>query len=584
MMWAKILIRQSTDGEYSDMHDWLCIHNTKEEGTAVIDPHLIDATGEISTLTFSVYAGSETATLLSPENRDKCEVWVCEYINYDTDPDDLGYTLRHYHPDGEDENGKVWRLDVFVGHAVEFTPYYADNGLLTYQIMCVDNRDYLNKSIQQRRHYSLAADITKVYGGGIKDGVSEFIDYHNDIVTGAFMSRDQFNVQFDVENQRNNYDYIVDWEVTQNALQERFIDRFGGELIVDNNSYATDRGDDPPIYSPYTYIRWVDEWGRNSDCVIQNGINLKSLRITTDATEVCTRLIPLGTMGEDGSKLTIANVETQAPYPANNPIVDAKPINQYYVDIYNSQYISNHGITCKTVEFDDITLEANLFEKAVEWLAENNRIRKTYEAEVLDLAANGGFDPLYRLRCGDYHAVRHSGMGVNETLRIVKIDYDLANLHRVSVTFGDKFYNDIQRDLAKDAAQTARVDKVVYNNSTTARTLDENQKAMTSEQEWEQQQQTWSAESTLSGKEISMQMYTKSGGQKAPMGKIGFEAETYGGLVGYSGSAQYPSFILKPYGQFTTEDVIVLSGDASDLIMTIQGLQVSLRDYIAHHM
>ena len=572
MMWTKILIRQQSDGEYSNINDWLCVHNTREEGVCVIDPHLIDAKKEISTLTFSAHAGTDAATLLSPEHRDKCEVWVCEYINYDTDPWDSGYTLRRYHRDGQDENGKIWRLTMFVGHAVDYTPYYDRNGLLTYKILCVDNRDYLNKSIQERREYRLRDDGTQGNGGAV-GYYKDFVARHNTQISGAIFDRDQMFANYGVNNVFNDYPYVVDWEQTYSSLQERFIERFGGELTINNNAYVDET---PTVHYPSrTEITWVDDWGLDSDCVIQNGINLASLRITTDATEICTRLIPLGEMKEDGSKLTIENIEKAA-----TETTAAKPLGQYYVDIADSAYIAAHGITCRTVEFDDITLEANLWDRAVTWLQENNRIRKTYEAEVLDLAANGGFDPLLRLRCGDRHVLRHSTMGVNETLQIIRIDYDLAHLHKVSVTFGDKYYNDIEQGLAKDTAQTAKVDKVVYNNATVTTTLDQRQKALTSKQEYDTDSYGFG---TISGKEITLTLTQGSGSQEVTMGKFGLVADQEG-IAGYSGTSSNPSFILTYYGQFITDGQIYLrNGTTSDLIIKVNGTDVSLRQYIASH-
>lgn len=572
MMWTKILIRQQSDGEYSDINDWLCIHNTKEEGVCVIDPHLIDAKNEISTLTFSAHAGTDAATLLSPEHRDKCEVWVCEYINYDTDPWQSGYTLRRYFEDGQDENGTIWRLTMFVGHAVDYTPYYDKNGLLTYKIMCVDNRDYLNKSIQERREYHLS-EVSQIGGGDGSVGYyREFVERHNTQVSGALFQRDQFTAWYGVDNVINDYAYIVDWEQTYGSLYERFINRFGGELIVVNNDYV----DETPtvIFPNGTKITWVDDWGRDSDCVIQNGINLASLRITTDATEICTRLIPLGEMKEDGSKVTIENIEKAA-----TETTAAKPLGQYYVDIADSAYIAAHGITCRTVEFDDITLEANLWDRAVTWLQENNRIRKTYEAEVLDLAANGGFDPLYRLRCGDRHVLRHSAMGIEgETLQIIRIDYDLAHLHKVSVTFGDKFYNDIEQGLAKDAAQTTKVDKIVYNNNSTATKINGDVSALTSEQEYETGK---TAIGTLSGKEISITAYAGGSASGQQLCRYGLIAPA--GIATFDGSDTLTANINAITGDIHSIGDLLLTGDYSDIYLKINGVQWSLRDYIARH-
>lgn len=554
MITTKIYVRPSDERKH-DMSQWILIHTTGE-GEKVIEPRLVDAVNEISSLSFSVYADSNIATLLNPDNRDKHEVWVCEYIEHDTDPYDDGY--RGYW----DEGNNIWRKDVFVGHAVEYTPYFADNGLLTYKILCVDHRDYLNRSVQKRREYQLLDDGTGGYGGS-KGRFSEFLTEHNYEVGGDPFGRSAFmHCDYDVNNNFNKYHYVVDWEVTYNALMERFVERFGGDLYIDNEHYGTKDADDEFLHG--VHMRWGTQGTERTDTTITKGYNLKSLRVTTDASEVCTRLFPLGATLDDGSRVTIKGVSEGGRDPKNE-----------YIDIDDTAYIQAHGITARTVTWDDVTDPINLYRKALAWLANENRVRKTYEAEILDLSASVYADGLTRLRCGDTVLVQNDDMGIDERLRIIRIEYDLSQLQNVSVTFGDKFYSDIKQELKDKAETTQKINTLTYNSNAVATKLENNQKLLTSEQQTSGGDM---AHSTLSGKEISTEWW--NGTQR--MGKIGYEADKEG-LAGYAGSSTAPSILITNYGEIITDGNLTLRGTYSDVLINVNGQYVSLRNYIATH-
>lgn len=88
-----------------------------------------------------------------------------------------------------------------------------------------------------------------------------------------------------------------------------------------------------------TLVHWLKETGNLTNTVIKIGKNLKSIQKKFDASEVITRLKPLGASSEtangDEIKLTIAEVNNGSPY----------------IDI--PQLIKLFGIQTGTVTFDD---------------------------------------------------------------------------------------------------------------------------------------------------------------------------------------------------------------------------------------
>lgn len=438
MISCQIYIRRPEDDVESDIHDWLCIHDTRRSDNKLIDPKCTIEKNKISTLTFKVHPDSPAFSLLTTENSSQCEVWVCERTILDHEPE---YTPRifplnrWYQEEQVGDDKHVYRYDLFVGHVVEYTPYYADNGLLEANIMCVDHMDYLNYGILPREEYNLK-NIPPT--GEVENGDTAWFRYF----VGRFneergqmyneFNRDEFIVNTDKNKLVNDYKYIVDFERTYEALYNRFIDKRGGVFLTDYTGYVT-VGSTPAggVKQPDKYpggieVRWVSDskYGRNRDVDIEYGVNLKSLTITTDTSEYCTRVYPVGALQDNGQRLSLKDYSGHGHDPEKT-----------YV---NNSTAEENGVVAVVNEWSDVNTKENLYNRAVDFL-DNSRIRKSYDATVLDLSVIG--DPENRFRCGDKHRIIQPDMNVDEELQIIRIEYDLAQLQNVQLTFGDKIVN-----------------------------------------------------------------------------------------------------------------------------------------------
>lgn len=197
----------------------------------------------------------------------------------------------------------------------------------------------------------------------------------------------------------------------RNTLEEikvNLIDRIGGEIRIR-------RADGKLV------LDFLKQCGIKSDTVIELAKNMKSLDVKTDSTNIITRLIPLGTRIDDGEtaeRLTIAEIN------------DGKP----YIDDENA--VEKYGIIVGTAEFDDITLPENLIEAGQKYLENNNRIKKAYSAEVLDLSLIDSSQK--NLKCGNTYRFRNSFMGLDEDLRLTKRTVDIYKPFAPTVEIGDK--------------------------------------------------------------------------------------------------------------------------------------------------
>lgn len=149
--------------------------------------------------------------------------------------------------------------------------------------------------------------------------------------------------------------------------------------------------------------------------------NMKSLEVDTDSTNIVTRLIPLGCQldpGNSAERLTIAEVNE----------------GRIYID--DEKAMAKYGVIMGTVEFDDITLPSNLIARGREYLTNNNRVRKAYEGQALDLSV---VDPSEQsLRYGNTYTFTNELIQLDEPLRLLGRRVDIYKPYSPTLRIGDK--------------------------------------------------------------------------------------------------------------------------------------------------
>lgn len=195
---------------------------------------------------------------------------------------------------------------------------------------------------------------------------------------------------------------------TLEEIRINLIERIGGEIRI--------RRVDGKLV-----LDFLTQYGTKSDTEIKLAKNIKSLEVKTDSTNIITRLVPLGCQlnnGETAERLDISSVN------------DGK----MYID--DEAAIEEYGVIVGTAEFDNITLPENLLKAGREYLKNNNRIRKAYEAQVLDLSI---IDTSHEnIRCGNTYRFVNEFMGLDEELRIMKRTVDIYKPYSPMIEIGDK--------------------------------------------------------------------------------------------------------------------------------------------------
>ncbi|MDE7098195.1 MAG: phage tail protein, partial [Ruminococcus sp.] len=254
---------------------------------------------------------------------------------------------------------------------------------------------YLCDSIQLYRHYENTTAV---------DFLTALLEVHNSQVSAE--KRLYLGI-CNIANADYTGSKTTSYRTTLEEIRVNLIERIGGEIQVRK-------------VGDKLYLDYLERIGMESSTAVELAENMKSLDVKTDSANIITRLIPLGTQINDETteRLTIASIN------------DGKP----YIDDENA--VEKYGIIVGTVEFDDITLPKNLLESAEKYLTKNNRILKSYEAQILDLSVL--YSSHQSIECGNTYTFKNAFFGLDEPLRIMKKTTDIYKPYSPVVQIGDK--------------------------------------------------------------------------------------------------------------------------------------------------
>lgn len=260
--------------------------------------------------------------------------------------------------------------------------------------ICEGYLGYLCDSIQPYHHYE---------SNTVTEFLTALLDYHNS-VTPAEKHITLGSCDFSGDNTNSK---TTAYRNTLEEIKVNLIERIGGELRIRkvNGGLVLD---------------FLHQYGTKQDTVIELAKNIYSLNVSTDSSNIITRLVPLGAQLSDDSaeRLTIAEVNSGCVY------------------LDDSAAIAKYGVIMGTQIFDDITVAANLMQRGMESLANNNRVRKAYAAQVLDLSLIDSVED--GIKVGNTYRFKHSVIGLDEDLRLIKVSVDIFKPYRPEVEIGDK--------------------------------------------------------------------------------------------------------------------------------------------------
>ena len=284
----------------------------------------------------------------------------------------------------------------FEGRVLLQTPKMDSSGIIYKTVVCESYLGYLNDSVQSYETIS---------GVSAEELFKKIINNHNSQVEN---SKKFIIGEIKIStSSSDNEDRYLNYEKTFDSINKNLIERFGGELRVRK------AGDN-------IYIDYIKEIGEKKNTVIALANNLIAIEQEKDPSEIITRLIPVGAKLENSDeRLTITSINGGINY------------------VEDEEAIKEFGVIVDTVNFDDITEAIELLNKAKSYLKENNKIKKKYKIDALDLSTiDLNFDSF---EVGNTYRVINPLMNIDEELRIIEKTLDINSPQNSSLTFGDKF-------------------------------------------------------------------------------------------------------------------------------------------------
>lgn len=314
-------------------------------------------------------------------------------------------------------------------------------GLFTKTVVCESELGYLMDSTQRYGKYH---NVT------VREFLEIIIEQHNKQVS----EDKQFKVgQVTVTDNNDSLYRFIGYEKTFNTIQDKLIDRLGGELRI-------------RYINGVRYLDYLEEIGSVSTTEIRLAKNLVTLEEEKDPTSIITRLVPLGskkTVIDDNGEET--EIEERITVAEINNGLD-------YID--DIEAMGEFGIIEDTVTFDDVNIVENLLRKGQEYLKSNNKIRKSYSITALDLSLIG-LD-INSIDLYNYYKVSNSLMNIDEELRVIEKTIKIESPEDSTVQVGEKF-DDIKKyqlSVSKTANEVKEVQNKLNNTIATVVKVENN--------------------------------------------------------------------------------------------------------------
>lgn len=314
-------------------------------------------------------------------------------------------------------------------------------GLFTKTVICESELGYLMDSTQRYGEYH---NVT------VREFLEIIIEQHNKQVS----EDKQFKVgQVTVTDNNDSLYRFIGYEKTFNTIQDKLIDRLGGELRI-------------RYINGVRYLDYLEEIGSVSTTEIRLAKNLVTLEEEKDPTSIITRLVPLGskkTVIDDNGEET--EIEERITVAEINNGLD-------YID--DIEAMVEFGIIEDTVTFDDVNIVENLLRKGQEYLKSNNKIRKSYSITALDLSLIG-LD-INSIDLYNYYKVSNSLMNIDEELRVIEKTIKIESPEDSTVQVGEKF-DDIKKyqlSVSKTANEVKEVQNKLNNTIATVVKVENN--------------------------------------------------------------------------------------------------------------
>ena len=301
----------------------------------------------------------------------------------------------------------------FEGRVLKVSQGMDSKGIVLKQITCEGFMGYLYDTIQKYRHFTTCSTTYLLQ--------EILIEHNNKLPVGS----DKRIWLGSIDAFGNVPEADTDYEQTFKAIKRLLLDVYGGEMSLRRAQSGL-------------VLDWLQTptAPMQSTTTIELAKNIVSLNVDTDATHIITRLFPYGAKTtnqqgqQTGDRVTIETEQDGYLDPPDNNYLKTGT----YIDDENAQ--AAYGIICGTVIFDDDETPSSIKDKGLAYMQANNRIKRGFKAEVLDLSTIG-LDA-DSLKVGYAYPFKNSLIGLDEPLRLVKKTVDIYKPYQPTVEIGDK--------------------------------------------------------------------------------------------------------------------------------------------------
>lgn len=267
----------------------------------------------------------------------------------------------------------------------------------------------------------------------VKQYLQDLIDIHNSQVE----ERKQFVLgRVTVTDSNDSLYRYSNYDTTRELMSDRLTDRLGGHFVIrhENGVRLLD------------YLSDEDFYKRNTQ-TIEFAKNLLDFSRNIDASEIATRIIPLGAKKEDSEngvgiledRLTIADVNGGVIY-----VTDDNAVKEY-------------GKITKVVTWDDVTVPENLMKKGREYLKSTQYEKMILELKAIDM--NLLDKQVEEFQIGDKIRCISKQNGLDREFPLEKKKIYISDFSKNTVTLGDSTSN--KTYTSSNAQTTANMEETI---------------------------------------------------------------------------------------------------------------------------
>lgn len=217
---------------------------------------------------------------------------------------------------------------------------------------------------------------------------------------------------------RSSADPMALWEIMDSKL-------FGTSL----GGYVVPRYDES---DGTHYVDYLADFDETSTQVVKFGKNLLDFREHSTAQDVITVLYPYGAERDSSDPLYAPDPPANGLWRYRIDIGTVNPARKYYIE--NQDGIDLWGRVYGYRVWEDITLEQNLYDKAVAWLATQIAKSMTLEVSAVDLAFVDA--DVEQIQVGQYVLVQSEPHGLNARLLCTSKTTYLTELEKSAIVLG----------------------------------------------------------------------------------------------------------------------------------------------------